>query len=118
MSPIIALFNVISDYIPSLALFLGYLLVIYGVYRLSSVSISSASKRKMLSPHSENLFRLILRVAAIFTAILAIFHVYNLPISWFLGSSAFVGAFLGFGSSQTINNVVAGFYVMRARISR
>ena len=56
--------------------------------------------------------RLMLRVTGIFAAIFALFHVYNLPTTWLLGSSAFVGAFLGFGSSQTINNVVAGFYVI------
>ena len=112
MSTLIAFYEIIGNQIPTLALFLGYLLVIYGVYRIASISISSASKRKILSPHSENLVRLILRVTAIFTSLLAIFHVFNFPISWFLGSSAFVGAFLGFGSSQTINNVVAGFYVI------
>lgn len=104
--------TVISTQLPQLALFAGYILLIYGLYRISSILTSSASKRKILTPHTENLARLILRVTAIFFGLLSVFHVYNLPISWFLGSSAFVGAFLGFGSSQTINNVVAGFYVI------
>ncbi len=104
--------DIISAQLPFLALFLGYILLIFGVYRLASITTSYASKRKILSPHTENLVRLVLRVTSIFLGLLSVFHVYNLPSSWFLGSSAFVGAFLGFGSSQTINNVVAGFYVI------
>jgi small conductance mechanosensitive channel len=86
-----------------------YLLLTYAVYRILSLFLS---RQKRLSPHSENLARLILRVAAITIALIAVFSVYELPTSWFLGSSALVGAFLGFGSSQTINNVAAGFYVI------
>jgi len=112
MSKLFPFSDIISNQIPTLALFLGNMLVIYGIYGIASILIANASKRGILSPHSENLFRLILRVAAIFTSLLSVFNVFNLPISWFLGSSAFVGAFLGFGSSQTINNVIAGFYVI------
>ena len=60
----------------------------------------------------ENLLRLVLRVIAIMLAIIIIFSIYELPTGWFLGSSALVGAVIGFGSSQTINNVAAGFYVI------
>ena len=94
---------------PQLFTFALYLLLTYAVYRILSLFLS---RQKRLSPHSENLARLILRVAAITIALIAVFSVYELPTSWFLGSSALVGAFLGFGSSQTINNVAAGFYVI------
>jgi small-conductance mechanosensitive channel len=39
-------------------------------------------------------------------------RIWDLPTNWFVGSSALIGAFLGFGASQTINNIVAGFYVL------
>ena len=97
---------------PLFVAFAGYLIANYMVYRILSLSISKAVERKIFSPHSENLVRLLLRVTGIFVALSSMFHVFNLPTSWFLGSSAFVGAFLGFGSSQTINNVIAGFYVI------
>lgn len=102
----------INIQLPTLVLFASYLLVIYIFYRVISIIISEFSKKSLLTPHIENLGRLLLRVVAILSAILAFFHVYNLPTSWLLGSSAFVGAFLGFGSSQTINNIIAGFYVI------
>ena len=41
--------------------------------------------------------------------------VYELPTTWFVGSSALIGAALGFGSSQTINNFIAGLYVIVSR---
>jgi len=112
VEPLSALFEVLDSQLPQFVLFVGYLLVLYVVYRVASLLVSTTSKRKLLTPHSENLVRLVLRVTAIFLGLFSVFNVYNLPISWFLGSSAFVGAFLGFGSSQTINNVVAGFYVI------
>jgi len=85
------------------------------VYKIFSRSISSAAKRLELDPHVENSLRLILRVIMIVVATTTLFTVYELPTAWFVGSSALVGAAFGFGSSQTINNIVAGFYVIISR---
>lgn len=104
--------NFLDTHFPPLITFLGYLLGIFFLYRVLSFTVNTAHNRGILKPHMENLVRLVLRVTAIFSGILAAFNVYNLPLSWFLGSSAFLGAILGFGSSQTINNVIAGFYVI------
>jgi small-conductance mechanosensitive channel len=85
------------------------------VYKLFSRSISSTSKRIELDPHVENSFRLVLRVVIIIASITLLLTLYELPTEWFIGSSALVGAAIGFGSSQTINNVVAGFFVIITR---
>ena len=85
------------------------------VYKLFSRSISSTARRLELDPHVENSFRLILRVVTIIAAITLLFTLYELPTEWFVGSSALVGAAIGFGSSQTINNVTAGFFVIITR---
>jgi small-conductance mechanosensitive channel len=68
--------------------------------------------RLQLEPHLRNAFRLIIRIVAITWAITVIFSIWELPTGWFVGSSALIGAAIGFGSNQTINNVVAGFYVL------
>jgi len=82
------------------------------VYKLLSIFISRTGERLQLEAHAMNGLRLILRVAAIVVAFYTVFTVFRIPTTMFVGGSALIGAFLGFGSSQTINNIVAGFYVL------
>lgn len=81
-------------------------------YKLLSQVISRTGKRIELEPHALNGIRLVLRVITIMATTTLLFGLWELPLEWFVGTSALIGAFLGFGSSQTINNVVAGFYVL------
>jgi len=85
------------------------------VYKISSRSISRMAKKFEFDPHVENSLRLILRVVTMVVATSATFSMFELPTTWFLGGSALVGAVVGFGSSQTINNIAAGFYVIISR---
>ncbi len=82
------------------------------VYRYSRRFVSRTGARLELEPHAMNALMLILRVGAILIFSTAIFSIWRLPTEWFVGGSALIGAFLGFGSSQTINNLVAGLYVL------
>jgi small-conductance mechanosensitive channel len=88
------------------------LVVIFIVYKLLSRFISRTGRKVELEPHAMNAARLVLRVVVIMVASTILLSVWDLPREWFVGSSALIGAFLGFGSSQTINNIVAGFYVL------
>lgn len=101
--------------LPRLAVSLGVLVVVAFLYRILSRSIKLLGKRNDVDEHIENTLRLILRVGTIFVLITAFFEVFDLPTSWFVGSSALIGAAIGFGSSQTINNLVAGLYVIVSR---
>lgn len=85
------------------------------VYKLLSRSISRLGKRIELDEHIQNTLRLVLRVLTLLVLTTIIFTVYELPTTIFVGSSALIGAAVGFGSSQTINNIVAGFYVIVTR---
>ena len=90
-------------------------IIVTVIYKLLSRSISRFSARLGLEPHVQNSLRLVLRVITLVILTASIFSIYELPTSWFVGSSALVGAALGFGSSQTINNIVAGFFVVVSR---
>jgi small-conductance mechanosensitive channel len=102
----------LSPELKNLLLSIVALTAISIAYKMLSRFISRAGKRIELEPHAMNAIRLILRVVAIMVTSTFLFSVWDLPTNWLVGSSALVGAFLGFGSSQTINNIVAGFYVL------
>jgi len=91
------------------------LIIIAIVYKIISRSITRISLRLQLEAHIQNSLRLILRVLTMLILLVTIFALWNLPTEWFIGSSALVGAAIGFGSSQTINNIIAGFYVIISR---
>jgi len=88
------------------------LVLTFVVYKSLSRFLSRTGARLELEPHALNAIRLVLRVAAIAVALSVLLGIWNLPTEWFIGGSALIGAAIGFGSSQTINNVVAGFYVL------
>ncbi len=95
---------------------ISVVLIAVGIgYTILSRSLTRLSKRLELDPHITNSLRLVLRVLALFVCITVVFTVYELPTTWFVGGSALVGAIVGFGSSQTINNIAAGFYVILSR---
>lgn len=89
-------------------------LVLLG-YKLSSRYVMRLCKRLSLEAHVENALRLALRIVTTLVLLGVLSSIYQVPISIFLGGSALIGTVIGFGSSQTINNLVAGFYVMVTR---
>ena len=88
------------------------LAVIYAAYRVLMGIVAHRAKEHELEPHGINIVKLLLRIVAIVVATVTVFQIFNLPTSIFLGGSALIGAAIGFGSSQTINNIVAGLYVL------
>jgi small-conductance mechanosensitive channel len=88
------------------------LIVIFILYKMLSRLIRRTAERLGMEPHARNALRLLLRVLTVFSALYLVFSIYNISTTVFVSGSALVGALLGFGASQTINNVVAGFYVL------
>jgi len=86
--------------------------VIYVAYRVLMGFMLHRAKEHELEPHVVNILKLVLRIVALLVTITTVLQVFNLPTDIFLGGSALIGAAIGFGSSQTINNIVAGFYVL------
>lgn len=88
------------------------LVAIFVLYKFLSRLVSRTGRRLELEPHAVNAIRLVLRVGTVFSSMYVFFALYEIPTTAFVSGSALVGALLGFGSSQTINNIVAGFYVL------
>jgi len=91
------------------------IVIVVVLYKLLSRTISRLSKRVGLEPHVENSLRLVLRLGAAASIIAAVSLFFGLDPTWIVGGSALAGAALGFGSSQTINNIVAEIYVIISR---
>ncbi len=88
------------------------LIAIYFSYKTVLGVLKRRGKALGFEPHVINALRLIVRVVSIIVSSTALLTIFDLPADLFVGTSALLGAALGFGSSQTINNVVAGFYVL------
>lgn len=88
------------------------IIVVFVLYKLLSRSIKRFSKRAAIEPHVENTLRLVLRIGTVAVIIAAVSLAYSVDPTLILGGSALAGAAIGFGSSATINNIVAGFYVI------
>jgi small-conductance mechanosensitive channel len=88
------------------------IVIIYVLYKTIIGIIQRRGKDLELEPHIINILRLLVRVVALIVAITSVLTIFDVPSDIFVGTSALLGAALGFGSSQTINNIVAGFYVL------
>jgi len=83
--------------------------------RLVRRAISRYAQRLKLAPHVENIFNLIARIVIVAAGMVALLSFLGLPTDWFLGVSALTGAAIGFASTQTVGNFLAGLYIMISR---
>jgi small-conductance mechanosensitive channel len=85
---------------------------LYFLYKTIMRFIEQKGRELKFEPHVVNILRLVVRVVSLIVGTTAILTIFDVPPDLFVGGSALLGAALGFGSSQTINNIVAGFYVL------
>jgi len=77
--------------------------------------VNRFSERAGLKKHLENILALSSRVVIYSAGIAIILEIWGLPTEWFIGVSALSGAAIGFASTQTIGNLLAGLYIMVTR---
>ncbi len=83
--------------------------------RLVRGVISKYSKRVRLQEHAENILRLIARLIIVAVGVVALLQHLGVGVEWFVGLSALTGAAIGFASTQTVGNFLAGLYIMISR---
>ncbi len=94
---------------------LAILIVTLLADRLIRRAISRYSKRLKLEPHVENIFKLVARIIIVAVGLVALLSIFGMPTEWFVGVSALTGAAIGFASTQTVGNFLAGLYIMLSR---
>lgn len=83
--------------------------------RLITRYLRRFAKRASLERNVSNNLILTFRILVLLGSSVAIIRVGGLDTQWFLAFSALGGAALGFASSQTIGNFVAGLYLLATR---
>ena len=82
------------------------------IERLIESSIRRYIRKIEVSKNLENILRLVSRVVVAFIAVVAILQVLGLGVEWLLSLSAVAGVAVGFASTQTLGNFLAGLYII------
>ncbi|MCW4034722.1 MAG: mechanosensitive ion channel family protein [Candidatus Bathyarchaeota archaeon] len=78
-------------------------------------SLSKYGKRVDMEPHAINILKLVVRLLVVAGAVVSMLSLFEVPTDLFFGASALTGTAIGFASTQTIGNFLAGFYIMISR---
>ena len=85
------------------------------VERVLTRQIRRFTSGKELPPEVTNGLLLITRILILLGALSAVFSVGGIPSDWIISVSAVAGAAVGFASTRTVGNLIAGLYVMISR---
>jgi hypothetical protein len=88
------------------------LLAVFVFRRLVNGSINRFSERAKLEKHVQNILKVIADILIYAVGITVTLQAWGLPIEWFISVSALTGAAVGFASTQTLGNLLAGLYIM------
>jgi small-conductance mechanosensitive channel len=80
--------------------------------RLVRRAIVQYSQRGRLDTHIENSLKLLVRIIIFVVAALIFLQVFGAQAEWLVSVSALAGAAIGFASTQTVGNLLAGVYLM------
>jgi small-conductance mechanosensitive channel len=89
--------------------------VAFALDKIIRRSISQYGKKVNMEAHAINVLKLFVRILVAIGAIVALMVLFKVPTDWFFGASALTGTAIGFASTQTIGNFLAGFYIMISR---
>jgi len=78
-------------------------------------SISRYGKKVCMEPHAINILKLVTRIIVAASGVIALMSLFQVPTDLFLAGGALTGTAIGFASTQTIGNFLAGFYIMISR---
>ena len=83
--------------------------------RLTRRAIARFSRQLELEKHLENGFKMIARIIIVAVGVTVVLQLYGMPTQWLVSVSALTGAAVGFASTQTMGNLLAGMYIMMSR---
>ncbi|MDG6222484.1 MAG: mechanosensitive ion channel [Candidatus Bathyarchaeota archaeon] len=78
-------------------------------------SITRYGQKTCMEPHAINILKLLARILVVAGGVVSLLGLFEVPTEWFFGASALTGTAIGFASTQTVGNFLAGFYIMISR---
>ena len=102
----------------NLLLFVSAVIIVVAILvadRLARRGISRYTKKMELEKHVENILKLVARILVVAAGLVALMSLFGVSAEWFVGLSALTGAAIGFASTQTVGNFLAGLYIMISR---
>jgi small-conductance mechanosensitive channel len=104
-----------SDNLVHVGLALVIVVVAFVLDKIIRRTISQYGKKVDMDLHAVNILKLVVRLIIAAGGIVAILGLFGLGTDWFLGISALTGTAIGFASTQTVGNFLAGIYIMVSR---
>jgi hypothetical protein len=96
-------------------IFIVVVVVAFVLDKVLRRSISKYGKRVKMEPHATNILKLVVRLLVATGAVISVLVLFEVPTDLFLAGGALTGTAIGFASTQTIGNFLAGFYIMISR---
>jgi small-conductance mechanosensitive channel len=96
----------------------GAIVIVVVAFVLDKVirrSIAQYGKRVNMEPHAVNILKLVARILVAAGGVIALMVIFKVPTDLFLAGGALTGTAIGFASTQTVGNFLAGFYIMVSR---
>ncbi len=78
-------------------------------------AVSRYGKKVDMEPHAINILKLVTRLLIVAGGVVALMSLFKVPTDLFLAGGALTGTAIGFASTQTVGNFLAGFYIMISR---
>lgn len=96
-------------------IFVAIIVVAFVLDKILRRSIGKYGKRVNMEPHAINILKLVTRLLVATGAVISVLVLFQVPTDLFLAGGALTGTAIGFASTQTIGNFLAGFYIMISR---
>ncbi len=106
---------VTMEQVTKLAISIIIIAIVVIVERVLRSAISRTSNTFKLDTNLENTLKLIVRIVVFVIGTIMILQIFGLDADWLISISAVGGAAIGFASTQTIGNFLAGIYLMISR---
>jgi small-conductance mechanosensitive channel len=104
-----------ADNLVLVAVVLTIVVVAFVLDKVIRRSIAQYGKRVNMEPHAINILKLVARILVVASGVIALMGIFQVPTDLFLAGGALTGTAIGFASTQTIGNFLAGFYIMVSR---
>ena len=104
-----------TEHLITLAMGLVIVAIAFVLDKAIRRSLAQYGKKLDMDPHAINILKLVARLLIVAGGVIALLVLFEVPTDLFLAGGALTGTAIGFASTQTVGNFLAGFYIMISR---